>query len=720
MNKIQHPFDPSWQPVFSRKTLMAAMNYHQDGRHLFYTLMHVSEHNDVLPLAHHYLRQQLLDVGKLHSDNFSSDYHPDQIDSVLSPALDISLPQGTDLDNCFKQCAPLILTEPCWLQSVSQAATCQTPLAVKLMSVYLQLTQSQPYLHLYRAWLLAAGYDPPPLQSWAFAEQADINGCIFDFAALQLALSCFPRVFFPELLGFTLAYCQVPVLTDYFPTAGKLQEPGSLGHFIMARKLSAASQLPAVTAAMREYLRLFTPQTKELWQRLQTGYWLFQEHKQRCYRQLSLQSGRALSPDQAFAELLQGKAAAAFGHHGKIRLAGKSLDDWFGQSPFDSENFLTALRQSPYADKRNPVDSPLLKLFDFQGPMFGVFNEAEKQIVKTWLCAEKTDQQAQPLSVETGTISPLKIDGYEVFSIGLTRLDNRELYYYLVNADLFPDVLSAAKKKVRHILRLSELCSLLPFKRYNHQAFDDYIANLYRIEVNAYEPLKGEPKLAKKAYVWGIEQFAPTILTDGCWLQNINQADAHPVISSILFKIYSDETGNGLLDQNHPYIYQQLLDSLNIDLPPIHSRAFINCPQFITGAFDIPVYLLAISRCSGRFLPELLGLNMAIELSGLGRVYLRLAEELRFWGINPSIVKVHISIDNLASGHASLAKKAIQLYLDEILAAYGEQEMQLQWRRIYTGYRSLQIASSRFKVALVVNYLLKGMTDRHSVTSASS
>jgi hypothetical protein len=110
---------------------------------------------------------------------------------------------------------------------------------------------------------------------------------------------------------------------------------------------------------------------------------------------------------------------------------------------------------------------------------------------------------------------------------------------------------------------------------------------------------------------------------------------------------------------------------------------------------------------------------MAIELSGLGRVYLRLAEELKFWGINPAIVNVHISIDNVASGHAALAKKAIRLYLDEILAACGEAEMQKQWRRIYTGYRSLQIAGSRFKVALVINYLLKGTTDRPAVISAS-
>jgi hypothetical protein len=273
--------------------------------------------------------------------------------------------------------------------------------------------------------------------------------------------------------------------------------------------------------------------------------------------------------------------------------------------------------------------------------------------------------------------------------------------------------LAAARQKVHKVLRSAKLFNRLPFKQYRHQVFDDYIDELYRREVEAYQPIKTKPKLSKNAYLWGIEQFAPTILTDGCWLQHINQLRNYlnHAIGALLFKIYEDETGNGKLEQNHPYIYQQLLNSVNISVPPIDSKEFIDYPGFIDSAFDLPVYLLSISMFPSAFLPELLGLNMAIELSGLGKVYQSLSEELKFWGIDPAIVDVHISIDNVASGHASLAKKAIQLYLDDCAAGLGDEAVETHWRRIHAGYCSLQSVNRGFKLALVSRYLLKRLTE---------
>ncbi len=718
---LSHPFDPSLEAVFPATAATPACKQ-TDSRRLFYALIHCSEHPETLALACNLLRQSLTETREHCAAHFSKHYHPEALQDLL--AIPMSGPaaaqsSAANLQSCLLQASPVILTEPCWLQAISQAATSDNPFAVKLMAVYLNLTRGEHCKALYQGQLLSAGLEAPALHTWAFAKQTAISDCMFDFAALQLALAHNPRVFFPEIMGFTLAFCR----SHSFIAPFFIDRPVE---FFTIRQTLPSSQLPYIISVIEDYLQLFAAQADHLWSRIQSGFWLYQRHDDLCYQHLNRQLENPLSITQALANVLQHKAPNAVGHHGKIWLGDKPLDDWFKQVPFDSENFLSTLKASPYIDTDNSAASRLLKLIEFNGPMFGVFNEAEKTLLTTWIKEGNEETQAKPHSTIESTQQPEPanaktivkyspaIDEKPGSDIAYSSLNNRELYYYLVNADLFPAVSATAAMRVKHVLRLAKLFNRLPFRKYSHQAFENYIDSLYQHEVNTYQPLQATPKLSRETYLWGIEQFAPTILTDGCWLQHSSQLSfySNHAIGAILFKIYEDECGNGILEQNHPYIYRQLLNSVDIKLPPIHSRAFIEHPGFLNSAFDIPVYLLAISKFPSRFLPELLGLNMAIELSGLGKVYLRLSQELSFWGINPAIVDVHISIDNLASGHADLAKNAIQLYLDEIAACYGEQTMQNHWRRIHTGYCSLQQASTRFKYALAGRYLLNTVGNR--------
>ncbi|SJM90485.1 conserved hypothetical protein [Crenothrix polyspora] len=694
MKAPSHPFDPGLQPVFSGLASIS-LDKLPNSRDLFFSLIHSSEHAEILPQAYCYLKQHLRVVEQLYGKQLSSVYQPDCLTQLTVKSTQTTLRGYEDLSHY----APVILTEFYSLQAVSQAATSLSPLAVDVMAVYLKLTGSESYVPLFEGMLQLSGLNLPALHSRAYAKQTAIPDCLFDFGALQLGFASHCRAFFPEMLGFTLACCKTSLFSD-----DQVSEP--IRQFITARQRLLSAQIPAVSAIIEHYIGLFPEHTATIWYRVQSGFYLYQQQAQCC--QPLEQQLDSLSPQQAVVQLLQHITPKAVGHHGNIKLADKGLDEWFAQTPFDADAFLAALRQSPYINTATPEHSILLKLFDFGGPMFGVLNQAEKALLRSWLLADEVT-----LSPPSHKKIPFALPDY-VCTVtpditDYSQLSRRQLYYYLINADVFPGVLIKARQHVHSVLWKAQYFNRLPFKHYSHQVFADYMQGIYQAEVDSYQPLKDTPKLSKQAYIWGIEQFAPAILTDGCWLQHCKQLSfcANSAIGDILFKIYEDETGNGILEQNHPFIYQQLLDSVGIKLAPIHNQAFSDYSGFIDSAFDIPVYLMAISKFPSAFLPELLGLNMAIEISGLGKVYLRLAQELKFYGINPAIVNVHISIDNVATGHTALAVKAIQHYMDDILARQGKRAMQNHWRRIYTGYCSLQTASTVFKYALIVNYWLK-------------
>lgn len=733
-NNANAVFDPSLQPVFAppENTERLAIT---NSRDLFFALIHSSEHYPALSTAFHYLSLHLQQASEQRSAHIGHQYHPGDLEKLLADesGSHLSGAQDTSLNDFLLQFAPLFFTEPCWLASVSQTVSCRSSLAVDLTAMYLRLSRDGDGIAnsraAYSGFLQSSGIILPALHTFVFAQQPDVGDEIFDFAAIQLALAQFPRALFPELLGFTLAYCHSASLPErFFPNGENCKLPDFLAIRNQRRKL----ELPAIKSVIQAYLAELRSQSDLCWRRIQAGFYLYRLHTGYCQVRLDERLHTVLSPRQAMHKLLQSLISHAIGHHGNVRLGSKTVDEWFKETPFKIDNFLATLLHSPLVDRAKPENSKLLKLYDFRGPMFGVLDEKGKVIVKNWLLSELDPEHAAlkktriaPLKSRSYTYGlkkipsePARIDGLfkaEIHSSAPSdrkeygKLDNKELFYYLINNELFPGVLPAAKKRVESVLYWAKLFSRLPFRHYSHRTFTGYIETLYRKEVARYQPLNKKPKLAKEAYRWGIEQFAPTILTDGAWLQSSHWLAYHPThaIGGLLEKIYLDEIGNGILEQNHPFIYQQLLDSVNIKLPPVHTREFVGHPGFIGGAFDIPVYLMAIAKSPSAFLPELLGLNMAIELSGLGNVYLRLSAALRYWGIDSAIIDVHTAIDNLASGHSALAMKAIQFYLDEIASCSGKAAVDLHWRRIYTGYCSLQAVSNRFKFSLLGHYFFK-------------
>jgi len=699
--KARNGFDLNAEPLsVSESFYQRSCGYQANGRHLFYNLIHLSDHRAVLPAAYQFIKDHL---ALTPAQSYPSRQYLDNDESVVlwGESSRLSFSEEIDLKTCLEQVAPLLQTAPRWLDNISTAATGENEMAMGLFEISEHLNQRDGILNNQK----------PVMVSKAYSQNPERVSSVFDLAAVQLGLAQFPGILLPELLGFTLAYCQQPSALELL-TSGLADKTGQGSGVSLPREAAIrAGQVSALQGIINRYETDVQSQGgTAIWPRIQQGYGLYQHLTEGVVKAISERWGRPQTDEQLVENLFQKIAASAQGHHGQALLAGKKIDQWFGEQPFKSRAFMAAIRGSSYVNLKAVEHSPLLALFAFKGPMFGVLNDQEITLLKCWLAQ---DVKQKPVSVLSGTSGTDSMSCYPQAlcrpAIDFSCLSNRHFFYYLVNSEQYPEVIDSASRRVNRVLRLARCLNKAPFKSYQQGKLEQFIETIYQRGIKGYQEFKAPARLSQATYVWGIEQLAPTILVDGCWLQGVSQLQFSPyqAVGDVLQKIYSDEMGNGDVLKNHPCIYRRLLASLTIELPLVQSRDFCEHRDFLNSAFDIPVFLTALSLCGNRFLPELLGVNLAIELSGLGKQYMTLRDELKYWQIDSTIVDVHISIDNVATGHTALAREAITLYLDQVQMMQGSEVMNQHWRRIYQGYCALNIASARFKAALFFQYIKK-------------
>ena len=302
----------------------------------------------------------------------------------------------------------------------------------------------------------------------------------------------------------------------------------------------------------------------------------------------------------------------------------------------------------------------------------------------------------------------------------------REYFYKLVNIEMFPEFRETAKEIGRYFLdsanyqdlkieddKKNITSGLYNKFSYTPEAFTTRMTEIYKnLEKKMFKPIpfdsgiisypatvgyddEGNPVIKSKRYNVGrfsnraikelLIQSAPSNLLDGAWLQNIQPALPTDRVRARLFSIWSDEAGNGEVEQNHANIYQALLKSNAIDLPLVTSRAFAEYPGFLDEAFIDPVFQAAMSLFPNQFLPELLGMTLFQEWETSPNSY-RKVKSFEKRGLDSTFYSLHTAIDNIGGGHGFLAKETIELYLASKQEEGGNQLVQEMWARIWNGY----------------------------------
>jgi len=690
-------------------------------RDAFHRLANARENPKALAEAETWLAERL--------DGVALAAGPDSPDATLAALAGNKTPQDlpglAESPRLLAFHAPLALLEGAWLQALAQPGNGHHAQTAALFAAYLALLgkdESASPAFAYRGWLARAGLALPNPKDWRFAHDPRTGLPALAFASLHLALGLHSARWFGASLGFTLGYLEST-------------SPWRCPALPEARRQAVLS---AMAGHARSALRIFLDEAGD-WEQARRGQALYRLAEAE-YQAAARRFAETDDPlPERVAAIFRRKRLYALGYHRAVRLGGRGLEGWLADAPFDASGFLSAFAASPYA-QGEAGERPFARLCAFGGPMFGVFEPDELSLIGQWLDAGAAPPAPAAAALDSALdfafafasadSEPRQETGAAaMFRAWRNRIgaykpaDPRRLFHRLVNLDTGQQTRTESRDFVETVLARARraISRHRPlrsrFFTYSHAGLAEHIGQIHAMETARYSP--AEPRLRGEEYLFGLRQFAPAVLVDGCWLRY--QGDAarqHSRCHRLLYRIYAEELGEGHVQWNHPKIYRDLLESLGISLPATASEAFALEPGFLDAAFDLPVYLLAIALFPETYLPETLGLNLAIELSGLGAGYLRLRDELRHWQIDPLIVSLHQSIDNLASGHSAMACEAIQIYLEEVRQLGGEAAMQAAWRRVWSGYLSLDAATGRFKRTMLFAFVTRYLPKRLGLSKA--
>ncbi len=666
------------------------------------------------------------------------------VSAIASMVSDERAESVVDAELALVRYAPAAFVAGSWLRSSVQVRRTHTRLGEALLdSLYLILGEGDVARHQanqYRGVLATIGVSLSPLGSLSFVEDDRFGEADFEPGVVSLRAGRRPSYDLAEVLGVHAA------MTLWGPPRAILDAAAEVGFgsfWDQAGRGSAGRE--RATGLLKRCLTEYAELGGADWQGVLAAARACLVARRSFVE--SLRPTRVKTPWQAMLDLVLGKSRHGFGFHGQVRLSGRSLDSFFDPSQPDLPGFLLALSKSPWIVPGRPEQSLLLsRTTQFGGTMFGIFDAKELETIAAWIAAlpDSAQPDAMPQALASDHADSSAVVSGDVLAddeiSGPRRaFDPPTLYHHFLRSADEQEWIAYSREYVRDRLSEVELAGdvatltdqkLWPYNAAKLTAWVD--AQLHQQvhgdpDVGAVGPQNAEMGierlLGKQQVVWLLSQLAPAAIIDGAWLQGVSSPICSTSSSAgILLQIYRDELGSGLVNQHHGNIMRKVLEEQGIALPACDSLDFVRHSGFLKESFLTPVLWLAMSLHTQEFFPELLGLNLAIELAGVGRGYDRAIALLRKHGIDPYFFVLHNAIDNGASGHTAWSVRAINLYLDALSAVADTPVVGEALQRIFRGYATYGRSSAPLlrAIALRIGPSLSWRLLRQFVTGTTS
>lgn len=608
-------------------------------------------------------------------------------------------------------CSPLGLVSGAWLQWLSAPGNAEDPITLRILALYAgDIGVGQPLASRGNAYLellqrLRAAENAMP--AGRLTRDSRIAELAFRLPALLMLMSRRPDDFRDELLGADLCLRVTGLLPALAIVRRVLPKAVDWSAIDPANGRQPGQQTSAALcrSAVDGLLAAGNPEAADA---VRTGFswtldclrsWMIALHEQLV---------DALDPDLEMAELLRERAREGAVYHHRFSLEGRPLASWLAESRSDPGPLLAALAKSKLIKPGRSEASPLVRgLVSERGPMFRVFSPDDLVTISRWIDSLHAPTVDAPSEPDLGQPQPAEED--RPGGVRLARIaqslkadqpiqpvprDLRSAYHMLMSRTDSPAVRAWSQAYVNEWLDrcrrgLATESSPLPAD-WKPEGLRSWLQAQHDQHGAEFQESADVPLPSQEAVVGDTLQTAPLTLIDGSWLQGFTDYEqASSAIGHSLFQTYWDELGNGEPALNHPIIYRQVLAEMDLQLPSTASIEFARWPGLRDSSFELPVYWLCIGRFPRTFLPEILGLNLAMELSGVGGSYRRARQALKHYGFSTRFVDIHNTIDNVATGHSAWAADAVDTLLAGLSVTPGPNGRDATWQRVRVGYRSL-------------------------------